>query len=184
MIQSCLSKGISYPSQPLKWARGEKYLAFPPKLFNLGSEPSSLCSDSQLSTSCQADSLLALWILMTWSISSGDRVFSSNSQPFLRSALKNICWLGYVQVSSVPAFGIEDFWRSIGKGKGWLGAGVCFGSKGIMLRGSSATDELDEGLGEASWMGHSDACTVIWAPILSSTRLSLVEVNQAIKAWS
>ena len=23
-----------------------------------------------------------------------------------------------------------------------------------------------------TWMGHSDACTVIWAPILSSTRLS------------
>ena len=65
-------------------------------------------------------------------------------------------------------FGMEDFWRSMGRGKGWLGAGVykdtnseklylvlcysftCFGSSGIMLRGSSATDELEEGLGEAS----------------------------------
>ena len=27
---------------------------------------------------------------------------------------------------------------------------TCFGSKGIMLRGSRATDELEEGLGEAS----------------------------------
>merc|ERR1719376_1571709 len=40
----------------------------------------------------------------------------------------------------------------MGKGKGWLGAGVCFGSKGIILRGSSATDELEEGLGEG-WLG-------------------------------
>ena len=27
---------------------------------------------------------------------------------------------------------------------------TCFGSRGIMLRGSRATDELEEGLGEAS----------------------------------
>ena len=69
-------------------------------------------------TSCQADSLLALWILMMCSMSSWAKEPSSNSQPkkefewsskpvcvspFRRSALKNICWLGYTQVSSVPA---------------------------------------------------------------------------------
>ena len=123
-----------------------------------------------------------------------------NDLPFRRRALKNICWLGYTHVSSVPAwkktprtrrfqnfscstFGIEDFCLSMGRGKGWFGAGVwkftifvslqhsrrkvyccivvariyscnqrwtCFGSSGIILRGSRATEELDEGLGEAS----------------------------------
>ena len=34
-------------------------------------------------TSCQADSLLALWILMMWSMSSGARLPSSNSQPWM-----------------------------------------------------------------------------------------------------
>ena len=64
-----------------------------------------------------------------------------NDLPFRRRALKNICWLGYTHVSSVPAwkktsqttrfqnfrcftFGIEDFCLSMGSGKGWFGAGV------------------------------------------------------------
>ena len=34
-------------------------------------------------TSCQADSLLALWILMMWSMSSGAKLPSSNSQPWM-----------------------------------------------------------------------------------------------------
>ena len=87
------------------------------------------------------------------------------------------------QSFSCSTFGIEDFCLSMGRGKGWFGAGVwkftifdslqhsrrvvyccivvariyscnhrwtCFGSSGIILRGSRATEELDEGLGEAS----------------------------------
>ena len=189
-------------------------------------------------TSCQADSLLALWILMMCSMSSWAKEPSSNSQPkkefewsskpicvspFRRSALKNICWLGYTQVSSVPAckwksstnrqsakfyLWYRRFLALNGQREGLIWSWslkktqlmktdglyamnwfTCLGSRGIMLRGSRATDELEEGLGEASWnvnlriysfcfgdtklfstwMGHSDACTVIWAPILAPT---------------
>ena len=55
---------------------------------------------------------------------------------------------------TAPALGMELFWRSMGSGKGWSGAGRWFGG-GIMFRGS---------MSELSWFpltaaaldGHSD----------------------------
>ena len=64
-------------------------------------------------------------------------------------------------MSSVPDRGMLDFCLSVGRGKGWSGAG-CWLAGGIMLRGSTAS------LSPSPCTGHSPLCasTVIRAPIL------------------